>query len=155
MAPKQIPIDGDPVELRGHVSFFFFSTSSVFLCACCMSVGTAGYHSGAIEISGSLACSLTATAGWHLPDQGHGRFVLRRQDGGFWHVISVPGGLESVLTRWTWMLCSFDVLRCTHRILETILNLRHCRVTSKLHAFCDTVAVYVKMTAGLERLRRY
>lgn len=26
----------------------------------------------------------------------------------------------------------FDVLRCTHRILETILNLRHCRVTSKV-----------------------
>lgn len=45
----------------------------------------------------------------------------------------------------------FDIHRCTHRILETILNLRHCRVTSKVSRPCDTIAVYVKMTAELER----
>lgn len=44
----------------------------------------------------------------------------------------------------------FDVLRCTHRILETILNLRHCRVTSKVSRLCDTTAVCVEMTAGLK-----
>jgi hypothetical protein len=38
----------------------------------------------------------------------------------------------------------FDVLRCTHRILETILNLRHCRATIKVSRLCDAIAVYVQ-----------
>lgn len=41
----------------------------------------------------------------------------------------------------------FDVLRCTHRILETILNLRHCRVTFGVSPLCDTNAVYANTTA--------
>lgn len=43
----------------------------------------------------------------------------------------------------------FDVLRCTHRILETILNLRHCRVTFEVPPLCDTNAVYASTTTAL------
>lgn len=57
--------------------------------------------------------------------------MLRRQHGG-WALARVAWRLGCYSLEVDMDVVQFDVLKCTHRILETILNLRHCRVTSKV-----------------------
>lgn len=111
--------EGDPVELRVHG--FFPLLVSIF--SCCTSVGTTGCHPGAIEISGRVACSSDGRLSFDKREGTGVCVTTQARLVGFWRV----GAREA----WRLGVCSlevdmdvvqFDVLRCTHRILETILK---------------------------------